>query len=45
MQHFLDYVRKDDKITALDESTLRRYERNGELTNYVSFRKKIILVM
>jgi|TARA_B100001971_G_scaffold31102_1_gene25504 predicted transport protein len=40
MRTFLDYVRKDDKITALDESTLPGYERNGEITNYVSFRKK-----
>ena len=40
MRTFLDYVRKDDKITTLSESTLRRYERNGEVTNYVSFRKR-----
>ena len=30
-------MRKDDKITDLDENTLRRYERNGELTNFVAF--------
>ena len=39
MRTFLEYVRKDDKITALDDSTLRRYERNGEVTNYLSWRK------
>ena len=31
----LDYVRKDDKINVLNESTLVRYERNGEITNYI----------
>ena len=36
---FLDQVRKDDKINVLNESTLVRYERNGEITNYVAFRK------
>ena len=36
---FLDYVRKDDKINVLNESTLVRYERNGEITNYVAYRK------
>ena len=40
MRTFLNYVRKDDKITDLDENTLRRYERNGELTNFVAFRKQ-----
>ena len=35
-----NYVRKDDKITDLDENTLRRYERNGELTNFVAFEKQ-----
>ena len=34
MRTFLNYVRKDDKITDLDENTLRRYERKGELTNF-----------
>ena len=28
MRTFLDYVRKDDKINVLNESTLVRYERN-----------------
>ena len=39
MRTFLDYVRKDDKINVLNESTLVRYERNGSITNYVAFRK------
>lgn len=39
MGHFLEYVRKDDKISDLDENTIRHYERNGVITNYVQFRK------
>ena len=39
MRTFLDYVLKDDKINILNESTLVRYERNGEITNYVNFQK------
>ena len=39
MRTFLDYVRKDEKINVLNEITLVRYERNGEITNYVVFRK------
>ena len=38
MKHFLNYVRKDDRITDLDENTLQHYERNGEITTYVLFR-------
>ncbi len=39
MRTFLNYVRKEDKINVLDESTLVRYDRNGEITNYVAYRK------
>ena len=38
LKHFLEYVRKDDKVTNLSDNTLVYYERNGKETAYLHFR-------
>ena len=38
LKHFLEYVRKDDKVTNLSDNTLVYYERNGKETTYLHFR-------
>ena len=39
MRTFLEYVRKDDKITDLRDTTLIRYERYNGITSYPAFRQ------